>query len=1282
MTELRFVMWNCSGFLPSSSANEKLQFLESSDSFDVLILIETHHKSIDDVKHVLHRHSSSYKLFHTVASSDDPYAGIIVLVGGAYEVSDFSVVLAGRLINFKLQYAREKYNISVMYGYPGSKTSVHKLENFIDELNSHHDPADNNVLLGDFNFVEYDIDRTQQNKTGRNYIDMKLCGTWSDFLQTLGLVDPFRVRNPKRRYFSYIHTQHNAKSRIDRMYVNEEMCGNIFHYKHTAQALWPKAHRLVSFSIRESAERGPGFWKMNTSILTDRAYAVIVETSVADVKSLNIVDPIERWLIFIETVRIEAQVYCSKKRSLERLIKSDCEKNIELLEQNPALESSVELQAQHEYFTQKLSECHRKKIDGYQIRIKTQPRFEHGEPNIAFYSNLEKKYAKKKEITHLMDSQGEMKTDVDGMKTVATNFYSELFDVKPSDNDVAQRLLQNVTKKVTANQRLDLDRLITKEELLQAIMKLHRNKSPGPDGIPAEFYQVFWHIIHDLYFDFITEVKRVGFPESKNTSITSLIYKERGDVFLLANYRPIALMNVDVKILTKLLSMRLALVLPNIIHESQTAVPGRRLGDNVHLVRDIIDYANKNDEEAALLFLDQEKAFDRVNHSFLVKVLKAFGLGDVFVHWIELLYTNACTKIDMNGHLTRKIRLRSGVRQGCPLSPLLYVMVIEILALQLRANPNIVGFTIQGQKILSSHYADDAVIKITQNQCFKEVYKELQFYERATGAKVNYEKTKGLWIGGWKHRTDDPFIDLYSDPAKTIKWSNTNVLYVGVYVGNVDPDLKTFTEIVPRVRRRLNFWKPLKFPILAKARVIEIFHASKLFYAASFYPIPASICREIDDMFMNYITFPKGTTRVSRMELEKLRESGGIKLINMQLKAQTPKIHWLIRLMVEGNLKVHKAVFEALMDLNDGGLRGCDMIFAEPSFVNSCNFVSPFYREAFLGLSKLNRWKHFTDINNEHLFFNPIFTTTPTNDEMHDPTLKPFRGNKILASIQTYGDLLRSEEEITQPRLLAVLRRKKDSIHHIRESVESHLIYSLCDGQEHTFKAITQKIIYREIICEKSRDHAYVGRWRPDTFLGVILWNEIWQSIHKSFFSEAVKSTIWDQIHLNFYTTYNFNKWYNTLNPCPLCRKIPDDVFHIILYCKFTRVLWKRAEKTLVKIMPKLPTLHELAFGIQPRNSKDECPTILRNWITFFMRHHIALEERRVHNINVNSQTAYTPSVEKFFASFNYLARQELRLKEMQFAFRGLSRKFEKIVTVNGAIVEVVNGEYNWKDIL
>ena len=169
------------------------------------------------------------------------------------------------------------------------------------------------------------------------------------------------------------------------------------------------------------------------------------------------------------------------------------------------------------------------------------------------------------------------------------------------------------------------------------------------------------------------------------------------------------------------------------------------------------------------------------------------------------MYSNAATQIDINGFLTDGIRLKSGVRQGCPLSPLLYVLVIEILALQLRANPNIVGFTIEGERIISSHYADDAVIKITQNSCFKEVYKELVDYEKASGAKINYDKSRGLWLGKWRGRSDDPFHGLYPDPSKYIKWTSGNVKYLGVYVGNEDPALQTFTEIVPKMMKKLHF---------------------------------------------------------------------------------------------------------------------------------------------------------------------------------------------------------------------------------------------------------------------------------------------------------------------------------------------------------------------------------------------------------------------------------------------------------------------------------------------
>ena len=84
-----------------------------------------------------------------------------------------------------------------------------------------------------------------------------------------------------------------------------------------------------------------------------------------------------------------------------------------------------------------------------------------------------------------------------------------------------------------------------------------------------------------------------------------------------------------------------------------------------------------------------------------------FCLGNEFINWVRILYQGAVAQVMINGHLTGKIRLKRGVRQGDPLSPLLYVLVIEILALQLRTNPDLIGFTIKGEKLVSFHYAED-----------------------------------------------------------------------------------------------------------------------------------------------------------------------------------------------------------------------------------------------------------------------------------------------------------------------------------------------------------------------------------------------------------------------------------------------------------------------------------------------------------------------------------------------------------------------------------------------
>ena len=116
MAEVRVALWNCSGLLSGSSALEKINFLQICPSFDILILNETHHKDIQEVQPHLHSFSTSYELFHTEASSDDPYAGIVILVSKRLTPKNCSALLPGRILNLQVEMNQEELNLSAIYG--------------------------------------------------------------------------------------------------------------------------------------------------------------------------------------------------------------------------------------------------------------------------------------------------------------------------------------------------------------------------------------------------------------------------------------------------------------------------------------------------------------------------------------------------------------------------------------------------------------------------------------------------------------------------------------------------------------------------------------------------------------------------------------------------------------------------------------------------------------------------------------------------------------------------------------------------------------------------------------------------------------------------------------------------------------------------------------------------------------------------------------------------------------------------------------------------------------
>ena len=227
---------------------------------------------------------------------------------------------------------------------------------------------------------------------------------------------------------------------------------------------------------------------------------------------------------------------------------------------------------------------------------------------------------------------------------------------------------------------------------------------------------------------------------SQRRGLISLIFK-KGDRLDPRNWRPISLLNVDYKLASRVLAGRLLKVIHLVVNKDQTCgVPGRYIGENVALLRDVVDFATLSNVPVAVLSLDQEKAFDRVDWLFMLSTLERMGFGHSFINWVRLFYTEVQSAVIVNGYVSSFFPLSRGVRQGCPLSHLLYVLVSKVLAVNIRANPRVVGVSLPGSSApLSpvSQYADDTSLIVSSDDAILACFETYSLFERGSGAKLN-----------------------------------------------------------------------------------------------------------------------------------------------------------------------------------------------------------------------------------------------------------------------------------------------------------------------------------------------------------------------------------------------------------------------------------------------------------------------------------------------------------------------------------------------------------------
>ena len=177
-----------------------------------------------------------------------------------------------------------------------------------------------------------------------------------------------------------------------------------------------------------------------------------------------------------------------------------------------------------------------------------------------------------------------------------------------------------------------------------------------------------------------------------------MIHKEGTDQSEIQNYTPILLLNVDYEIFASILANRLKKVLVQIIHQDQSGfLPKRQMKNNIRIVLNVLEYYEAHPEkQMALIFFDAEKAFDNMNWNFLLTQLQLMEAGDKFIGEIKAIYSKQEASIKVNRQLTETIHIEKGTREGCPLSSLLFILILEFLNQQIREDKRIKGLKVKG----------------------------------------------------------------------------------------------------------------------------------------------------------------------------------------------------------------------------------------------------------------------------------------------------------------------------------------------------------------------------------------------------------------------------------------------------------------------------------------------------------------------------------------------------------------------------------------------------------
>uniref|UniRef100_A0A3B5R0Z3 Reverse transcriptase domain-containing protein n=1 Tax=Xiphophorus maculatus TaxID=8083 RepID=A0A3B5R0Z3_XIPMA len=866
---IKITSWNVRGIRKLNKLKQvldRLKYLKSK-----IIFLQESHLIESEIHWIIKRWQG--QVYHSSFTSHA--RGVIILI---HKSITFQIIRTikdpyGRYIIVQGHISTLKLNLINIYGPNNDNPSFY--ENLFLTLSTLEGFY---IIGGDFNCtLNPSLDKSTQIDTSHSQTRNMLL----NYIKDLRINEVWRTRNPTNKEFSCYSSSHQYHSRIDYFLISVELLPHVENCWYNSIVI--SDHAAVSLEIKvNKIDQGMKRWRMQTLLLKDSKFVTFIETCIDQYFEMNKDETTAsiRWEAFKAYIRGEIISYSSNKNKqynqelklLERQIKSSEAEVYQSNDQTKLHKLNVLRTRYDKLTTEKVAK---------NLMWTKQAFYDQGEKAGKLLAWRIKQMQAERTINSIKSKLDILTTDPSEINENFREFYKNLYKSEYSGNKDTQAAFLNQLKFKTLleEEKTTLDSPLTIEDLSEAIDSMNSGKTPGPDGLPIEFYKTFKNKLILPLLNMYEESYEAGIlPDSLRLATITLLLKPNKPSTECSSYRGISLMGCDTKILCKALSRRLDKYLPTLIIDDQQGFIKARQG--YHNIRRVLNVLHEkhNCKDTAMLSLDARQAFDRIEWDYLFEVLPKYGFGETFLKWIRLLYTDPKAQVLTNNNMSKLFNLQRSTRQGCPLSPLLFVLAIEPLAMAVRANTGISGIRIGGRDHLISLFVDHTIffmsnLKISIPKLLHLIKEFCEF----SGYTINNSKSELMFLNEEERRSP-----IVTTPFKT---TTKGFTYLGI---KVTPSLNeisitNYNPLVEKVTEMLNRWSNLPISIIGRINLLKMTILPKFLYYFQTLPLPLSdsFYDSLDKLFNQFIW----SNRKARLRLKLLYlpyERGGLQVPNLR----------------------------------------------------------------------------------------------------------------------------------------------------------------------------------------------------------------------------------------------------------------------------------------------------------------------------------------------------------------------------------------------------------------